>query len=146
MQIEIEIDQSCTEPKVIILTDKMTEEVNEILRRLSEEKPDVLAGFREDTLEILEKRDIYRIYSESGKIIAVTDRGEYTLRQRLYELEEKLAKDNFVRISNSEIVNLKKVKSFDLSLAGTICVCLTDKSTTYVSRRYVSKIKNILGV
>ena len=146
MQIEIEIDQNCTEPKVIILTDKMTEEVNEILRRLSEEKPDVLAGFREDTLEILEKRDIYRIYSESGKIIAVTDRGEYTLRQRLYELEEKLARDNFVRISNSEIVNLRKVKSFDLSLAGTICVSLTDGTATYVSRRYVSKIKNILGV
>ncbi len=146
MQINIEIDQSCKEPKVIILTDKMTEEVNEIVRRLSEEKPDVLAGFREDTLEILEKQDIFRICAVSGKVIAVTGRGEYTLRQRLYELEEKLAKDNFVRISNSEIVNLKKVKSFDLSLAGTICVSLTDGTATYVSRRYVSKIKSILGV
>lgn len=146
MQIKIEIDQSCTEPKVIILTDKMTEEVNEIVRKLSEEKPEIIAGFREDTLEILEKGDIIRIYSETGKVIAVTDRGEYSLRLRLYELEEMLAKDSFVRISNSEIVNLRKVKGFDLSLAGTICVSFTDGKTTYVSRRYVAKIKKVLGV
>lgn len=146
MQIKIEIDQSCTEPKVIILTDKMTEEVNEIVRKLSEEKPEIIAGFREDTLEILERSDIIRIYSETGKVIAVTDRGEYSLRLRLYELEEMLAKDSFVRISNSEIVNLRKVKGFDLSLAGTICVSFTDGKTTYVSRRFVAKIKKVLGV
>ena len=146
MQIKIEIDQNCAEPKVIILTDKMTEEVNEIVRKLSEEKPEIIAGFREDTLEILERSDIIRIYSETGKVIAVTDRGEYSLRLRLYELEEMLAKDSFVRISNSEIVNLRKVKGFDLSLAGTICVSFTDGKTTYVSRRYVAKIKKVLGV
>ncbi len=146
MQIKIEIDQKCAEPKVIILTDKMTEEVNEIVRKLSEEKPEIIAGFREDTLEILERSDIIRIYSETGKVIAVTDRGEYSLRLRLYELEEMLAKDSFVRISNSEIVNLRKVKGFDLSLAGTICVSFTDGKTTYVSRRYVAKIKKVLGV
>lgn len=146
MQIKIEIDSAYKEPKVIILTEKMTEEVNEILRKLSEEKTDVLAGFCEDTLTILDKADIYRIYSEAGKVIAATENGDYTIRRRLYELEEKLARDNFVRISNSEIVNLKKVKSFDLSISGTICVRLINGTTAYVSRRYVSKIKDILGV
>lgn len=52
----------------------------------------------------------------------------------------------FVRVSNSEIINLKKIKNFDLSLAGTICVKFLDGSTTYVSRRYVTKIKEILGI
>ena len=51
-----------------------------------------------------------------------------------------------MRISNSEIVNLKKVRGFDLSFAGTICVSLSDGSVTYVSRRYVSKIKQVLGI
>lgn len=146
MQIKIEIDDSCKEPKVIILTDKMSQEVNDIVSRLSEEKPDILAGFREDTLTVLDKSEIYRIYAEAGKVIASAGSGEYTLRQRLYEVEERLARDGFARISNSEIVNLKKVKQFDLSLAGTICVMLVDGTVTYVSRRYVSKIKNILGI
>ncbi len=54
--------------------------------------------------------------------------------------------NQFVRISNSEIVNLKKVKNFDLSITGTICVELANDTKTYVSRRYVSKIKKVLGI
>ena len=68
------------------------------------------------------------------------------IRLRLYEAEERLKPFRFVRISNSEIINLKKVGSFDLSFAGTICVTLTDGSKTYVSRRYVTKIKEVLGI
>ena len=39
MQIEIKLDESCKEPKIIIRTDKMTEEVSQIVKLLSEEKP-----------------------------------------------------------------------------------------------------------
>ena len=51
-----------------------------------------------------------------------------------------------MRISNSEMINLKTVRSFDLSLAGTICVSLKNGETAYVSRRYVSRIKEALGM
>ena len=64
----------------------------------------------------------------------------------MYELEDRLDKSCFLRISHSEIVNLKKVRRFDLSLSGTICVVLADGTTAYASRRYVSKIKDILGI
>ena len=63
-----------------------------------------------------------------------------------YEAEQRLAKCSFVRISNSDIVNLKKVKGFDLSFVGTICVSLSNGTVTYVSRRYVAKIKQLLGL
>lgn len=53
---------------------------------------------------------------------------------------------HFARISNSDIVNLKKVKEFNLSIVGTICVKLSNGTVTYVSRRFVSKIKQILGI
>ena len=49
-------------------------------------------------------------------------------------------------ISNGEIINIKKVKGFDLSFVGTIRVSLTNGTVTYVSRRYVSKIKKLLGL
>ena len=146
MQVEIRIDSTVREPKVIVLTDRMTDEVNEIVRKISETEPTMLAGFREDTVTVLDPEEIYRIYAANGKVFAVTAKAEYSLRMRLYEVEERFRGSSFVRISNSEIINLKAVRSFDLSLAGTIRVVLNNGEAAYVSRRYVAKIKEALGM
>lgn len=146
MQVEIKIDRSCPEPRLIILTAKVTEDVNDLVRRLSENTPQVISGRKDDKVEVLDPADLIRIFANSGKVFAKTEKGEYALRIRLYEVEERLDLRQFVRISNSEIINLKKVENFDLSFTGTICVKLSDGTVTYVSRRYVSKVKKILGM
>ena len=147
MQIEIKLDESCKEPKIIIHTDKMTEEVSQIVKLLSEEKPEVFAAIHENgEIILLEQTEIIRIYAENDRVYAKTKDGSYRLKARLYELEERLNKKMFIRISNSEIINLKEVKKFDLSFSGTICVSMSDKTATYVSRRYVRKIKQVLGL
>ena len=146
MKIEVRIEEKCKEPKIVVMTDKMTYDINELVKRLSEEQPQVIAGFKDDTVEVLEPSDIYRVFATSGKVLAETSHGEYTLRLRLYEMEQRLDNRSFVRISNSDIINLKKVKSFDLSFAGTICIRLSNGTVTYVSRRSVAKIKQLLGL
>lgn len=146
MEIEIRTDSSYAEPKVIILTASITEDVQNIVKKLSEEEPQIITGIREDRVEVLEQADLIRIYANGGKVFAVTESGEYILRSRLYEWEARLDKSSFVRISHSEIINLKKIKHFDLSISGTICVKLSNGTVTYVSRRYVAKLKQILGV
>ncbi len=146
MQVEVKLDKSADEPKVIILASRMTEEVHSLVQMLSESEPKLIAGFREDTVTVLDEKDILKIYAANGKVYAVLPSGEYTLRLRLYEIEERLKPRHFVRISNSEIINLKKVKSFDLSFTGTICVVMSDGSKTYASRRYVVKLKEVLGI
>lgn len=146
MQVEVKIDKSVAKPRVIIITSEITEEINALVQTLSESGPRMIAGFRDDTVTVLDEKDILRIYAANGKVYAVLPSGEYVIRLRLYEAEERLKPFRFVRISNSEIINLKKVGSFDLSFAGTICVTLTDGSKTYVSRRYVTKIKEVLGI
>ena len=146
MKIEIQLDPNQQETKVIIVTEQMTDEVKELMDRLSKEQPKVLAGFQGEQVEILEPEDIYRIYGANQKIYAVTEKGEYQLRSRLYELEERLTRLGFIRISNSEIVNVKKIKSFDLSYTGTIGVVLSNGTSTFVSRRYMTKIKQALGI
>ena len=146
MQIEIKIDKNYREPKIIIMTDKMTDEVNDIVKKLSVEQTQLIAGFKDDSVQIIDPSSIYRVYAQSGKVFAETSKGNYLLRLRLYEAEERLEKLSFVRISNSDIINLKKVKSFDLSFVGTICITLSNGTVTYVSRRTVSKIKKLLGI
>ncbi len=146
MQLELKIDSSCIEPKVIIVTASMTEDVNIILNKLSDQAPQIISGSKDNKIEVIEQADLIRIYASTGKVFAVTHKGEYVLRLRLYEIEERLPPHQFVRISNSEIINLKNVNNFDLSFTGTICVKLANGTITYVSRRYVSKLKKILGI
>lgn len=144
MQVEIKLDDSCTEPKIVIYTASMSEDVQTIVHTLTDSPLQILFGKQGEKIQPLVQEDLIRVYAAGGKVFAVTDSGEYTLRQRLYELENRLPPSQFVRISNSEIINLKKVDHFDLNFAGTICVKLSDGSTTYVSRRYVSKLKKRL--
>lgn len=146
MQIEVKIDENMLDTKVIIVTKRVDETVNELVRRISGEQPQFITGFSGDSVKILEQENILRVYASNGKVYAVTEGKEYALRLRLYEAEGRLDKTRFVRISNSEIVNLRKVKNFDLSYTGTIRVSLTDGTISFVSRRYVSKIKAVLGI
>lgn len=108
MQVEIKIDSSYIDPKVIILTASMTEDVSNIVKKLSEDPSQIISGHKDEKIEILEQTDLIRIYANSGKVYAVTNKGEYILRLRLYEIENQLPSNQFIRISNSEIINLKK--------------------------------------
>ena len=87
MQIEIKIDSSCAEPQIIIFTAAITEEVNKLMDKLSKETPQVISGSKNEKIEVIEQGDLVRVYANAGKVFAVTDNGEYTLRLRLYEME-----------------------------------------------------------
>ena len=146
MEVEIQIDSGCAEPRVVILTDRITEEVEALRRQLEGGERKWIAGFRAGTVSILEPEELIRVYSASQKVYAVTERGEFLLRRRLYEMEQSLDRTRFVRISHSEIIHLVKVQEFDISLAGTIRVRFLNGDVTYVSRRYLRQIREILGL
>lgn len=146
MKVEVIIDQACQEPLVSIRTANMTDEVATLVNQLTNAAPVPLSGVKDDKLVLLDAQELIRVYAAEGKVYATTVKGDFALKQRLYEMEERLDPRVFVRISNGEIINLKKAKGFDLKLTGTICVSLEGGVVTYVSRRYVNKIKQALGV
>ena len=149
MEIEIKLDPNCKDAKVLIWTASQAHGQMLAQRLTSAETAplsQLLYGARNGKIEVLEQEQLLRVYAGTGKVFAVTQQGEYVLRHRLYVLEAQLDPRRFVRISNSEIINLHKAKSFDCGLSGTICVRMADGSCSYVSRRYVSKIKKRLGI
>jgi len=148
MKLNINIDLGVKEPEVMITTAHMTEDVSRIVEFVSrlDDTPAIISGVRDDKVELLDQEEIIRIYAEDGKVFAKSEHGLYQIRLRLYEIEERLDVGKFVRISNSEIVNLRKVKSLDLSFVGTICMELSNGEVSYVSRRYIPKIKKVLGL
>jgi DNA-binding LytR/AlgR family response regulator len=146
VKVEIKIDGQSEETVVIIIAKELTEEVNNLAKSLASQTMQFIVGFKDNNAVVVEIEKIVRIYAANQKVYIVTTDQEYTSRMRLYELEERLPSNIFVRTSNSEIVNLKKVKDFDLSFSGSICVRFLNGDVTYVSRRYVAKIKTVLGM
>ena len=146
VKIDVTLDPALEELLIKVLSPGETEELAALLARLEGEPP-ALLGFREGGAVPLDPAEILRFYGEDKEVRAQTLNGEiYTVRQRLYELEERLDRRTFLRLSHSEIVNWKRVTALDLSLTGTIRVTLEGGVTTYVSRRYVKKIKEVLGI
>ena len=121
--------------------------VQALVQRLSTEgAASTFTAFREGQALLLPLGDILRFFADGKGVSCQTAGGVYAVRQRLYELEEELEDARFVRVSNSEIVNLNKVSALDLSLTGTIKLTLEGAAAVYVSRRYVRKIKQVLGL
>ena len=145
MKVELILDPSCGEPEVTVRAAARTAEVEDLLRRL-EEGPAGILGFREDRAVPLFPGSVLRFYGEDKGVLAQTEDGVWRVRLRLYELEERLERHTFVRISQSEIVNLRKVTALDLAMTGTIRMTLTGGTVCWVSRRYVKKIKEALGL
>lgn len=146
MDFEIKIDEAYKLPKTFVYTDKITEEVLRIKSFVLENSESILIGFLDEKIKILNPAKIYRIYTENSKVFAESIDEKYLVKKRIYQLEEILKSKKFVRISNSELINLNLVDSFDLSYSGTISVKMKNNSKTFVSRRYVKKIKETLGI
>ena len=145
MKIDVTLDPALEELLVKVLSPGETEELRALLARL--EEPERLTGFRGGEAVPLDPGELLRFYGEDKEVRAQTlGGGLHTVRLRLYELEERLPRREFVRVSHSEIVNWKRVTALDLGLSGTIRVTLEGGVVTYVSRRYVKKIKEVLGI
>lgn len=73
MKVEVVLDAACTEPELTLRTAAVTGEVEQLLRRLSEQPP-LLCGERAGRLEVLDPDALVRVYAAAGRVYAVTER------------------------------------------------------------------------
>ena len=146
MDVEIRVDKALKEKKVVILVPEIDKEALDLKEKIQNSSQSILTGFYDGKLEFIGLDDIIRVYANDKKVYAVTMDKEYILRLALYQVEDRLASDKFVRISNSEIINLEKTKSFDLDYINTISCEMINGDVCYVSRRTLKKVKQILGI
>lgn len=143
MRVDFLQDKSLGEARVIVQAPARTKDVDELIEAISNISPSPISGYSDGVITKLGKDSIIRIYSKDKRVYADTIDSSYLIKSTLYQLEETLPKQ-FVRISNSEIVNTDKIIRLDLNLAGTIKVSLQGDIETKVSRRYISKVKEVL--
>lgn len=144
MKINVEIDEAMERMEVLIRAKEWNEEVTLLMERLQEKRPSYFSGMNDDTRHIFKPEEILYLYTENKTVMARTEDGRYRMKERLYELEKELAADHFVRLSKSAIANLDALQKFEASFNGTLCVYFKNGEKEYVSRKYVSQIRNKL--
>ncbi len=145
MKILFDIQEKYRDIEIHICCEKRTKEALGLR--------DLLEGFLSSKITVHKNQEtrsvtsyeIVRIYSESKKVYVRTKEETFEVRDRLYVLEESLGDRGFVRISNSEIVNISQIVKLDMSYTGTIKMFMKNGDETFVSRRYVSRIKAVLN-
>ena len=144
MKIKYIIGDKYPEPEVHLCVREKNREAEELYESIEKLLELRIIGYKEQESELLSPARIVRIYSENKKVFARTAEDIFEVKDRLYVLEEQLAKQKFVRISNSELVNVQQIEKLDMSYAGTIQMRMQNGDVTYVSRRFVRKIKEML--
>ena len=140
MRVEVHIDESVPEIKVDITAPAMNREVSDLIRRMESGKS-VLSGIRNKRYYPLNLTQVYAVTTQGDRILAHTLEGEYEVKGRKNELEEKLAPEGFVRISQSTLANVSHIQNFAMHFNGTMELRFKNGAVEYVSRRYVPSIK-----
>ena len=139
----------------LIITDEHEEEVVIYARERTKLTDDIEAlvigsvteiiGYGENQVIRLKTDEVTCFMVEDNKVYALTYKEKYQLKQRLYQLEEMLP-DNFVKINQSCIANIRQIKNFDTSISGTLVINFKNGYKDYVSRRQMKTVKERFGL
>lgn len=116
---------------------------NELLKNCTN-KIRTIMGVQNNDIFIIKIQDIIEIYTDERNIFCKTANGIFGIKEKLYYLEEILPSKDFIRISNSAIININHVKCFNTSIIGKILVKFKDGTEEIVSKRKTTEIMKFL--
>ena len=147
IDIDVVLDDNFPDPKITIYTRTRNSKVESIINaieQVTENEYPLIPAYYEDKLELISQRDIIRIYTHGRKLNVEVGDKVYTVNKSLSIIEAVLSSERFIRISQSEIVNLYKVKHFEFSKAGTVGIEFENGEKSWASRSRVKAIKEML--
>ena len=146
MKVNLFVSRDIKEPYVDIHTNELTENVTKAMSILeNDDTTDMLAVKRGSDIALLELGDIFMLRVEDKQVKVYTDNEEYLIKKPLYQVEESLNMD-FVRISKTTIVNLKKIERVAPYLRGMMFIQLKNGLKDNISRKYLPEFKQALDI
>lgn len=142
MKCQTVIDPQCEE-MVLIRARERTDLVEE-LERLATGVPKELIGYEGKSIVKLDPAEIACFTVEENKVCALVNEKKLWVKERLYVLEEMLS-ENFVKINQSCIANIRQIERFEASFAGALLVVFRNGHRDYVSRRQLKNVKERIG-
>lgn len=146
IKINTNISSEYKETTITINAPKLSDEIRDFIKYISDMDSisNQIVASNNNEIYFINLEKIICFFSKDKYNYARTVDGTYKIKYKLYELENFLKQKNFIRISNSCIINTNQVKCFDTSILGTILVNLKDNTQEKVSKRKVPQIMKLL--
>lgn len=146
IKIKTNISNEFKETSITINTPELSDKIQKIIKYIEDINliPKQIIANKNNQIYFINLDEIICFFSKNKCIYARTQNDIYKLKYKLYELDNMFNQKNFIRISNSCIVNINQVEYFDISILGTIIVKLKDGTKENVSKRNISTIMKLL--
>jgi len=144
VKIIIEIPKDGDEDEIIVRCRNLSPEIVQMLNKIRPQE--LLIAYINNEVHRLHPSDVFYIESVNNKTFLYGEANVYESKHKLYELEEMLQNNDFLRVSKSLIINLNKLKSFSPAISGRLEAILTNGERIIISRQYVSALKTHIGV
>lgn len=145
MKIEIDIDEKYADITVAIKAPKLTQDIEKMISLMRMINMQI-AVKKDDEIVLLDTEQILYIEAVERNTFVYTRDDSFEIDLRLYEVEQELLEQGFIRISKTSIINLKKIQSLKADVNRKIRVTLINGEQIIVSRMYADELRKRLGV
>lgn len=150
MKVHLFVSKDYEEAYAEIYTEVITDNIQKAMFLLENDTLDddnnsMLAVKNGQDIVLLDFEDIFMIRVEEKQTKVYDEKNDFIVKKPLYQIENILNSD-FVRISKSTIVNLRKIKRVTPSLKGMMFIELKNGLKDNISRKYLSDFKEALDL
>ncbi|MEG0692123.1 MAG: LytTR family DNA-binding domain-containing protein [Oscillospiraceae bacterium] len=140
MKLHIEESSDFEEVDITIKCPSVDKELSKLIEKIR------LYGFallcrKDETTYLIKPSDIFYVESIDDKTYVYCKQEVYCSDLKLYEMEDKLPLNIFIRVRKNCILNMNCINNFKSRLNGKIEACLDNEEKIEISRHYVVGLK-----
>lgn len=145
MKITVNVDEKLDDTEIKISCRQVTPDIENMVAMLQMMNQQLVVT-RENENYLLAVSKILYIEALERKTFVYAEENVYESRLKLYEMEEKLCRSGFLRVSKSCLVHLKFIKSIRNDVERKLRLTLENGEQIMVSRQYADEMKKRMGV
>lgn len=143
MKILIEEPAAGEEEQIIIRCREMSKELFQLIDQLKSQRH-TLIGMDGSDIHRIDPSMIYYFETVDNKVFIYCREKVFESRHKLYEIEELFTNSDFLRVSKSVILNLRRVTFLSPGFSGRLEATLDNQEKVIISRQYVPDLKKKL--
>ena len=143
MVLKLKQDLSQTDIEISIIYPEKNRKIKRIVSFINSIDSEIECNFNNST-KLLNVSNIYYIESYDNNTIIFCQNENYNIKDRLYQVYNKLTDKGFAQISKYCIVNVNKLEKFTFMPNSCMEATLSNGKNLKITRKYITDIKRIM--